>query len=73
MFLKFRKGRKAKLRPDYRGIPTMECPCGSDLLVMCFVYDQETVLPGMFLLDGACADCGALLTLKCPKDVDSHA
>ena len=53
---------------DYRGVPTMSCPCGSEWLVMVFRFDTETRLPGLLLLDGMCACCGALLTLACPGD-----
>ena len=51
---------------DYRGVPTLECPCGSDLLLICAIFDQETHLPGLFMLDAMCAHCGALLTVADP-------
>lgn len=53
---------------DYRGVPTMTCPCGSDWLVMVFRYDPDTRMPGLLLLDGLCATCGAFLTLATPVD-----
>ncbi len=53
---------------DYRGQPTFCCPCGSDLVVMVARFDPDTRLPGMYLLDGMCAACGALLTL--PTEID---
>lgn len=52
---------------DYRGAPTYVCPCGYDLFVMAARFD-ETQLPAMYLLDGVCAHCGALVTLPCPAD-----
>lgn len=55
---------------DYRGVPTMTCPCGSDWLVMVFRYDPETRMPGLLLLDGLCATCGSMLTLATPVDED---
>lgn len=55
---------------DYRGMPTMSCPCGSDWLTMVFRFDPDTRLPGLLLLDGLCANCGALLTLACPGDME---
>jgi hypothetical protein len=61
-------GLEEPTQSDFRGIPTMECPCGCDWLVMVFRYDPETRLPGLLLLDGLCAACGALLTLATPVD-----
>lgn len=51
---------------DYRGVPTLECPCGSNLLLVCCVFDPDTNLPGLILLDSMCAHCGALLTVADP-------
>jgi hypothetical protein len=34
------------------------------------VFDEETRAPGMYLLDGRCAACGAWLTL--PTEVDHY-
>jgi hypothetical protein len=56
------------IKADYRGNPTLECPCGSNLLISCAVWDPETRLPGLIMLDGMCANCGALLTLPTPID-----
>ena len=55
---------------DYRGVPTTVCPCGSDMLIICCIFDPEENLPGMFMLDGMCAHCGALLTLADPTLLD---
>lgn len=51
---------------DYRGVPTLECPCGSDMFLIATIFDQETHLPGLFMLDAMCAFCGALLTVADP-------
>lgn len=53
---------------DYRGIPTLACPCGCEWLLACVMYDPETREPGMYILDGLCASCGALVTLPTPID-----
>lgn len=55
---------------DYRGIPTLMCPCGYNMVVMCAVFNEETRLPGFYLLDGKCAACGAWLTL--PTEIDER-
>lgn len=51
---------------DYRGVPTLECPCGSNLLLVATVFDPDTYLPGLFMTDVACAFCGSLLTVADP-------
>jgi hypothetical protein len=53
---------------DYRGIPTLQCPCGFNMFIMCAVFDEDTRLPGFYLLDGRCASCGAWVTL--PTEID---
>lgn len=53
---------------DWRGTPTMVCPCGNDMLAIVARFDRYTRLPAFYLLDGACACCGALLTLPTPID-----
>lgn len=53
---------------DYRGEPTLVCPCGSVDVCIVTRFDEETRLPGFYLLDGMCAVCGALLTLPTPID-----
>lgn len=55
---------------DYRGLPTLHCPCGSDFLLMCTTFDPDTRLPGFYLTDGRCASCGAWITLPTPIDGD---
>lgn len=53
---------------DYRGMPTYTCACGSDMFLIAAVFDDDTRLPGFYLLDGKCAACGALATMPCPID-----
>ena len=53
---------------DYRGSPTFACPCGCNMLLMAAVFDQETRLPGMYLLDAMCVRCGSLVTIPTPVD-----
>ena len=55
-------------RADYRGVPTYVCPCGYDMFLVAAIFDGETQQPGMYMLDGICTHCGALLTLPCPAD-----
>jgi len=55
-------------RADYRGIPTYVCPCGCDMFLIAAIFDGDTQMPGMYLLDGTCAHCGALVTVPCPAD-----
>jgi hypothetical protein len=54
--------------PDYRGIPTSRCPCGYNMFIVCTTFDEDTRLPGFYLLDGRCACCGAWVTL--PTEID---
>lgn len=60
------------IKADYRGIPTHECPCGSNWILVCTVFDPETKLPGLYMLDGMCASCGALLTIDIPPTEDDY-
>ena len=53
---------------DYRGIPTLSCPCGCDWVLMCAIFDPDSREPGMYMLDGLCVSCGSLLTLPTPID-----
>lgn len=55
-------------RADYRGVPTYVCPCGYDMFLVAAIFDGETQKPGMYLLDGICTHCGALVTVPCPVD-----
>ena len=57
-----------KERVDYRGVPTYVCPCGYDMFLIAAVFDGDTQQPGMYLLDGVCTHCGALVTVPCPAD-----
>lgn len=54
--------------PDYRGIPTYVCPCGSDMFLIGAIFDGETQQPGMYLLDGVCMCCGSVVSVPCPAD-----
>jgi hypothetical protein len=56
---------------DYRGVRTCVCPCGCDMLVIVARFDEETRLPGFYLLDARCASCGSWLTAPTPVD-DAH-
>jgi hypothetical protein len=56
--------------PDYRGVPTLMCPCGYNMFIVCATFDEDTRLPAFYLLDGRCASCGAWVTL--PTEVDDH-
>ena len=53
---------------DYRGMPTFVCPCGSDMFLIAAIFDGDTQEPGMYLLDGVCISCGAVVTVPCPAD-----
>jgi len=57
-----------KERVDYRGVPTYVCPCGYDMFLIAAVFDGDTQQPGMYMLDGVCTHCGALVTVPCPAD-----
>lgn len=57
-------------KPDYRGLPTHACPCGSALLKVSCVFEEGEVV--FYLLDAECHECGALLTAPTPIDND-HA
>jgi hypothetical protein len=57
---------------DYRGVPTTVCPCGSDMLLICCIFDPQELLPGMFMLDAMCACCGALLTVADPTLLEDY-
>lgn len=52
-----------------RGIPTPICPeCGCDLLRVNVKIDPSDYEIGLYLLDGECARCGALVTVATPLD-----
>lgn len=57
---------------DYRAEPTFCCPCGSDLFLIATIFDPDTRLPGMYLLDAMCAHCGALVKAPCPIDEEAQ-
>ena len=56
---------------DYRGIPSFQCPCGSDLFNIVARFDEETRLPGFYLTDGLCWECGSLVTVPTPVDEEA--
>lgn len=53
---------------DFRGTPTLQCPCGCDLMLIAAVFCEDERLPAMYALDAMCFNCGALLTAPCPVD-----
>lgn len=55
-------------RADYRGVSTYVCMCGYDMFLIAAVFDGDTQEPGMYMLDGVCCHCGALVTVPCPAD-----
>lgn len=62
-----RRPRPARI-PDYRGLPTCECPCGSAWLNVTVLMDTETRSIGAWSTTGTCHACGALLTVATPID-----
>lgn len=59
--------------PDYRGIPTAVCPCGSTLINITASFDEDYVV-SYYLLDNAtCYSCGSLLTAPTPLDIKGGA
>lgn len=55
---------------DYRGKPTLVCPCGYDMFIMCARFDREDRTVSFYLLDGMCAMCGSMVTL--PTEIDEN-
>jgi len=55
---------------DIRGIPTPVCPCcGSTLLRVTVMFDQETYeISGYLLNDAQCMLCQCLITAPTPLD-----
>jgi len=54
-------------KPDYRGIPTCECPCGNGLFIVVASFDETRSISGYYL-DGVCTYCGAIVSLPCQAD-----
>ena len=52
---------------DYRGMPTLVCPCGNDTFYAVVRFDDDRTV-GWYLLDGKCCACVALITL--PTEID---
>jgi rRNA maturation protein Nop10 len=38
------------------------------MFLIAAIFDGDTQEPGMYMLDGVCAHCGALVTVPCPAD-----
>lgn len=57
---------------DYRGVPTRECMCGSDLLLVPVVFNEEREISG-YVNTGFCSVCGSMLTVVTdePNEVES--
>ncbi len=58
---------------DARGMPTGVCPgCGGNWFIMCVA--MEDGLPAAFLHEAVCAneDCGTLVTLADPTDLENR-
>ena len=54
---------------DYRWAgPTATCLCGSNLFYVLTMFDPHERLPGAYVLDSQCAECGALVTAPTPID-----
>lgn len=49
-------------RDDYRGVPTAMCPCGSDLILVPCVFNENREIAG-YVNTGFCSQCGAMLTV----------
>lgn len=54
---------------DYRGIPTVVCPCGNDMVLITAHFDPETYELDFYNLTGNCLECDAILTVGTPADV----
>lgn len=52
---------------DWRGLPTLECFCGSRMFYAVVWFDNSREVGG-YILDGLCTDCRALVTLPTPID-----
>jgi hypothetical protein len=57
---------------DYRGVPTLECPCGCDTFIACISFTEERIV-GAYLCDGVCASCGSLVSLPTEIDYEEEA
>jgi hypothetical protein len=55
---------------DYRGVATAECLCGGAAFFALLSLDTDTYEVAQWDLCGLCAECGALVTLGCPIDVE---
>ena len=56
-------------REDYQWMgPAFKCVCGCDMFSIITSFDRDTRLPGFYLLDGMCCDCGALVKMPTPMD-----
>lgn len=58
---------------DARGIPSAVCPnCGSNMFVIVATFDPESYELDTYLLDGSCLNCGTLLTIPTPEDIQEE-
>lgn len=54
---------------DIRGIPTTQCPiCKCKIFNIKAQFDPVDYEIGLYLLDGSCSNCGALITVPTPLD-----
>ena len=58
---------------NLRGLPTNTCPvCGNNWFIMTVAMEDGEV--SAFLFDAKCADddCGTLVTIACPPDLEEQ-
>ena len=54
-----------------RGIPTSSCPsCGTNIFKVLVTFDEEYNIE-QYLLNAECAECGTLLTVSIPLDLEA--
>lgn len=83
MFASFLAGRISLLRRAQKRVteytnsitdarsfgPFTRCPmCDDPMMVACMQLDEETLTPGLWLLDVRCASCGTVYKSACPAD-----
>jgi hypothetical protein len=56
---------------DYRGMPSLVCPCGCNTFIACVSFSEERIV-GAYLCDGVCASCGSLVSLPTPIDYEEE-
>jgi len=60
------KRKRKQHSADYSGIPTHVCPCGSRLLKVNCIFDNNEIV--LWFTDAECSFCGAKLTAPTPVD-----